>query len=167
VIKRICALALLASGLAACAGEGPAPAPSLPPPPPPHRPLAAIVGHGDYHTRSGAHGDCAGRSVALMYDTPSFHARMAALYGSAQGARLTEATVKSRAAGLGPSDSPLAASTSCGDDGRFSFPTLAPGPYFLIARVKVTSVAGAQTDLVIMRHLDLADGETRDVSLAP
>jgi hypothetical protein len=165
------AVGLLALALTACASEGPqvsAPGPVGPPPPPPPPRAATILGHGAYHTRSGARGDCAGLSVALMHDTPSFHRRMLALYGSVESARLAIATVKARSAKLGPApENPLAASVQCDGAGGFAFRDVSGGSYFIIARVKVTTVQGAAEDIVVMRHMDLVDGETRDVSLAP
>jgi hypothetical protein len=170
-MKRMGAVFGLALTLAACASETPRrPAPSPiweAPSPPPPPPAATVVGHGVYRTRTGARGDCAGLSVALMHDTPSYRQRMIALYGSAENARLAVATVKARSARLGPAESPLAASVSCDGAGAFVFPDVAAGSYFIIARVKITSIQGASEDLVVMRHLVLAEGETRDVSLAP
>lgn len=171
MIKRIGALVLSASLLAACTTEmGPAPpaGPLAPPPPPPPPRAATLIGHGLYHLRSGAHGDCAGLSVALMHDTPSFRRRIIALYGSAEDARLDVATVKARSARLGPSaDNPLAASVQCGPDGTFTFRDVQGGSYFIIGRVRVITARGAPADLVVMRHIDLVDGQTQEVSLAP
>jgi hypothetical protein len=172
VMMRTGAVVALALAVAACASEGPgprpAPGPYGPPPPPPPPPSATILGHGDYHTRTGAHGDCAGLSVALMHDTPGFHERIVALYGSAESARLAIATVKARSARLGPStENPLAESVQCNGDGDFAFRDVSPGSYFIIARVKVVLTSGAMQDLAVMRHVDLNYGETRDVSLAP
>jgi hypothetical protein len=170
---RTAAFVVLTLALAACATEAPPPPvapPSVhgPPPPPPPPPSATITGRGDYHTRSGAHGSCAGLSIALMHDTPSFRQRIAALYGSTEYARLLVSTVKARSAKLGPSsENPLAASVSCDTSGAFTFRGVSPGAYFIIARVKVTTAQGALEDLVVLRHVDLADGETREVSLAP
>ncbi|MDR3512569.1 MAG: hypothetical protein P4L73_13120 [Caulobacteraceae bacterium] len=172
-MKRIGALALAALALAACATEtgprlGPGPAAPAPPPPPPPPAAATIIGHGAYRLRSGAHGDCTGLSVALMHDTPGFRRRILALYGSAESARLEIGTVKARSAKLGPSaENPLAASVQCEAGGAFSFRDVAGGSYFIIARVKVVTAQGALEDLVVMRHIDLIDGQTRDVSLAP
>ncbi len=171
-MMRRAAVVLLALAVTGCVGEAPpppaGPGPVGPPPPPPPPPAATILGHGAYHTRAGARGDCAGLSVALMHDTPSFRRRIVALYGSPDSARLAIATVKARAAKLGPAqENPLAASVQCDVTGVFVFPDVAAGSYFLIARLKATSPKGASEDLVVMRHLDLLEGETRDVSLAP
>ena len=139
-----------------------------PPPPPPPPPAATLLGHGAYHTRSGASGDCAGQSVALMRDTPGFRQRMIALYGSAEGARLPIATVKARSARLGPAqENPLAASVTCDPMGGFVFRDISAGSYFIIARVKLIGPQGTGEDLVVMRHVAVSDGESRDVSLAP
>jgi hypothetical protein len=165
------AVALLGLAVAACSTVGPeigpgSVAPTPPPPPPP--PAASIIGHGAYHTRSGAHGDCAGQSVALMRDTPSFRRRMIALYGSPEGARLPVATVKARSARLGPAEeNPLAESVQCDGAGGFNFREISPGSYFIIARLKVTSAQGASDDVVVMRHVAVVVGESRDVFLAP
>jgi hypothetical protein len=106
--------------------------------------------------------------VALMHETPTFHQRIAALYGSAESARLPVATVKSRSAKLGPSpENPLAASVTCEADGSFVFRDVSPGPYFIIARVRSTAPSGATQDLVILRHVFLSAGQTEDVYLAP
>jgi len=165
------ALALAALALSACAsnlGPPPAPGPIGPPPPPPPPTAATVIGHGAYRLPSGAHGDCAGLSVALMHDTPSFRHRILMLYGTTESARLEVATVTARSARLGPSsETPLAASVQCEAGGRFAFHDVAGGSYFIIARVSAVTARGAPVDLVVMRHLDLVDGETREVSLAP
>jgi hypothetical protein len=174
VNTRRAAVILSLLALAACETEGPGPVgPSgpryLPPPAPPAPPPAAtVLGHGAYRTKSGGRGDCAGLSVLLMHDIPSYRRRMIALYGSAEGARLAIATVKARSAKLGPAeDNPMSASVQCDSIGDFAFRDVAPGSYFIIARVHFTSLQGVAQDVVIMRHLDLSIGETRDVSLAP
>jgi hypothetical protein len=165
------AVVLLALAVTACAAEGPlgpGPGPVAPPPPPPPPPAATVIGHGAWHTRAGAHGDCAGQSVALMHDTPSFRRRIIALYGSPESARLPIATVKARSTKLGPGEPPpMAASVQCDAGGGFAFRDVSAGSYFIITRVKLTNPQGASDDLVVMRHLDLLEGETRDVSLAP
>ena len=170
-MMRKAAVVLLALAVTGCATEWPQPAgPGAvgPPPPPPPPPAATILGHGAYHTRAGARGDCAGLSVALMHDTPSFRRRIVALYGSPDSARLAVATVKARSAKLGPTqENPLAESVQCDGAGAFAFRDVAAGSYFIIARLKATSPKGASEDLVVMRHLDLLEGETREVSLAP
>jgi hypothetical protein len=172
-MMRNAAFVLLGLALAACSTVGPAPGPGVSPgayrpSPPPRAPAAVIVGHGAYHTRSGASAGCAGLSVALMRDTPGFRSRILALYGSTETARLSVATVTARSAKLGPAEgNPLADSVTCGADGGFVFRAVAPGSYFLIARVKTVNVRGVAEDLVVMRHIALVDGETRDVSLAP
>jgi hypothetical protein len=103
-----------------------------------------------------------------MHDTPGFHERIVALYGSAEGARLAIATVKARSARLGPAqENPLAESVQCGGEGDFAFRDVSPGAYFIIARVKVMLAGGSTQDLAVMRHIELSYGETRDVSLAP
>ena len=127
--------------VAACTTTGPqplAPPPPGPPPPPPPPPAATIVGHGAYHTRSGAHGDCAGLSMILMHDTPGFHRRIAALYGAVETARAPIAVIKARSAKLGAGESPLAASVQCDASGVFVFRGISPGSYFLIGRVHYT-----------------------------
>jgi hypothetical protein len=171
VMMRKGAVMLLALAVTACANEGPLVSSQIsvaPPPPPPPPPAATILGHGDYRTRTGAHGDCAGLSVALMHDTPYFRRRIVALYGSPDNARLVIATVKARSAKLGPAqENPLAASVACDPAGGFTFRDVSPGSYYIIARVKVILPQGAAEDLVVMRHLDLVEGQTRDVSLAP
>lgn len=164
-------MAVAALSLAACANQAslppPPPIPVAPPPPPPP-PSATIIGHGAYQTRAGARGDCTGLSIALMHDTPAFHARLLTLYGSDVSARVSIATIKARSAKLGPfANAPLAESVTCEPGGDFAFRDVAAGPYFLIARVKVTLPSGAPEDLVVLRHLDIVAGETRDISLAP
>jgi hypothetical protein len=93
---------------------------------------------------------------------------MVALYGSDVSARLPIATVKARSAKLGQvTDNPMASSVQCDGGGDFAFRDVSPGAYFIIARVHYTPLQGAAQDVVIMRHLQLAVGETRNVSLAP
>jgi hypothetical protein len=170
---RIGALVLAALAVSACTttalGPPMPPAPPGPPPPPPPPPaVATLIGHGAYHLPSGAHGDCAGMSVVLMHDTPAYRRRMIALYGSAESARLATAAVKARSARLGPpAENPLAASVECQAGGRFAFHDIAGGSYFIIVRVTAVSARGATEDVVVMRHVDLVDGQTHEVSLAP
>jgi hypothetical protein len=88
-MRKIVGVIGLALVLAACATQRPSPftrpiEPSAPPPP--H--LAAIFGHGAYRTQAGAHGTCAGQSVALMHETVTFRRRIVALYGSSEHALL-------------------------------------------------------------------------------
>jgi len=165
------AIVLLALAAAACTTTGPGPLPEPPPgpppPPPPPPPAATIIGHGAYHTRSGAHGDCAGLSMVLMRDTPGFRRRVSALYGAVESARAPIATIRARSARLGAGESPLAASVQCDASGAFAFRGVSPGSYFLIGRVHAVSVSGSNEDIAVMRHIVVSDGETRDVTLAP
>ena len=160
-MRRTWVALLAAAGLAGCATVQPSPPAEVgPPPPPPPPPVAAVIGQGVYVTRTGAHGSCAGESVALFRDTPNSRARILALYGSADGARLSVATVTSRAAKLGPSDNTLAASVACDTDGRFSVAGPRARPLFPDRAGQGDQREEAQNDLVVMRHLDLASGET-------
>ena len=164
------AIVLLALAAAACTTLGPQlpprPPPGPPPPPPPP-PAATIVGHGAYHTRSGAHGDCAGLSIILMHDTPGYRRRVGALYGAVEGARAPIAVIKARSAKLGAGESPLAASVQCDASGNFVFRDISAGSYFIIGRVHAVTVSGGVEELAVMRHVAVVNGETRDVSLAP
>jgi hypothetical protein len=80
---------------------------------------------------------------AVMADTPAMRQRMTALYGSPE------------------------ASAPCDGRGDFSVGGLAPGSYFLIARVSLTPPRAGDRDYVIMRHLFLRRGEAREVALVP
>jgi hypothetical protein len=138
-----------------------------PPPPPPPPPSGTILGHGDYRTRTGAHGACEGLSIALMHETPDFRQRIVSLYGS-DSARLLASTVKARSARLGPAPQPpLAASVTCDASNSFAFRDVSPGPYFIIARVNVTATTGAVQDVVVLRHLFVSEGQTQTISLGP
>ena len=161
----------LAMTLSACATQAPSPRLYAPPPsaPPPPR-LAAIHGHGAYRTPTGAHGTCAGESVALFHETVSYRRRIVALYGSSEHALLPVAEVQSRSAKLGsppPGDSPMVSSTQCGPDGGFDFHGLQPGSYFIIARTRQGHAAPPADQYVAMLRVVLNEGEARDVSLAP
>jgi hypothetical protein len=160
----------LALGLAACATQGPGPRFNPPPPPaaPPAPRLAAIFGHGTYRTQAGAHGNCAGQSVALMHDTTAFRRRMVALYGSSEHALLPVPEVQTRSAKLGQStENPLVDSVQCQPDGGFSFHGLQPGSYFIIARTHQGKAAPPAGEYVVMMRVVLNEGEYRDVDLTP
>jgi hypothetical protein len=75
--------------------------------------------------------------------------------------------IKARSAKLGAGESPLAASMQCDAGGAFVFRGISAGSYFLIGRVHAVTASGGVEELAVMRHLTVADGETRDVSLAP
>ncbi|MDR3507505.1 MAG: carboxypeptidase-like regulatory domain-containing protein [Caulobacteraceae bacterium] len=170
-MKKAGLSALLAMALAGCATAvapvRPSLAPPPPPPPPPPMEVGAVFGSGTYRTPNGGHGSCAGFSVALMSETAHSKARMLALYGSAERAVAPVSQVKIRSAKLAPSnDSAITRSAQCAADGHFAISDLPAGSYFLIARVRVTRPAGAPQDLVVMRHVDLRLGETREVRLA-
>jgi len=160
----------LALSAAACANL-PEPSPIHPTPvvttPPPPR-LASVYGHGAYHARSGAHGACAGQSVALMRDTPKFRARIAAIYESTEHALQPVRAIQARTAKLGSGEeSPLAASVQCDANSTFEFHGLAPGSYFIIARVKQALPGHPPVDYVDMQHVIVGPGQTVDVRLAP
>jgi hypothetical protein len=160
----------LAVALAGCAAQTPRPLIStLPPPaPPPPSRLAAIYGHGAYRTTAGAHGTCAGQSVALMHETVTFRRRMVALYGSSEHALLPVSEVQSRSAKIGAStENPLVESTQCGADGGFAFHDLQPGAYFIIARTHQGRTATSADQYVAMIRVVLNDGESRNVDLTP
>jgi hypothetical protein len=163
----------LALVVTACASTGPAPplqpVVTAPPPPPPVR-LSAILGHGVYRTAKGVSGSCAGQSVILMHETPTYRSRIVNLYGSSEHALLPVRDVQSRSAKLGPpNENPLVASISCDGAGAFEFHGLEPGAYFIIARARQgrAGAAAAAGDYVIMQRVVLNEGETRDVALAP
>lgn len=167
-MRRVVAVGL-ALGLTACATQGPTPRFQPPPPsvtPPPR--LATIIGHGAYRSLTGAHGSCAGQSVALMHDTTNFRRRMVSLYGSSERALLPVSEVQSRSAKLGAStENPLVESTQCGADGGFSFHNLQPGSYFLIARTHQGRAASPADQYVVMLRVVLNPGEFRDLDLVP
>jgi hypothetical protein len=161
----------LALVVTACASTGPAPplrpVVAAPPPPPPVR-LSAILGHGAYRTAKGASGSCAGQSVILMHETPTYRSRIVSLYGSSEHALLPVRDVQSRSAKLGPpSENPLVASISCDSAAAFEFHGLQPGAYFIIARARQGRAGAAAGDYVIMQRVVLNEGETRDIALAP
>ena len=98
----------MALSLAACATPQPPPPPPLAsPPPPPISTTASINGAALYHSRAGRTMSCAGFSVALIAETTRMRERMTTLYGSAEHAVQPVAEVKSRSAGLAPSDPPV------------------------------------------------------------
>ena len=166
----------MALALAACATQTPSPRLYAPPPPapplPPH--LAVIYGHGDYKSLTGAHGTCAGQSVALFHETVNYRRRIVSLYGSSEHALLPVSEVQTRSAKLAqsgssptPTENPLVGSTQCGADGGFSFHDLQPGSYFIIARTHQGHAAPPADQYVMMLRVVLNEGESRDVSLAP
>lgn len=166
-MARLYAVAALAGTLCGCASMQP----STPAPPPPAAQTspATLFGHGTFHTQSGLKGSCAGLSVALMADTPRMRERMMALYGSTTHAMAPISLVKSRSAKLtaGGDDNQLVGSAQCDGRGAFTFPDVAAGAYFLIARVLVTPPRDGERDYVIMRGVNLRHGEARDITLAP
>ena len=168
-MRRVVAIGLTLA-LAACATRttGPQLPPVEPaaPPPPPH--LAVILGHGTYHTQAGAHGTCAGQSVALMRETTTYRRRIVALYGSSEHALLPVSEVQSRSAKLGQAtENPLVDSAQCQSDGAFTFHDLQPGSYFLIARTHQGKAAPPAGEFVVMTRVVLNAGEYRNVDLTP
>jgi hypothetical protein len=164
-MMRIGAAAGLSLVLAGCASVETGPAA----PPVPTTPVVSnLTGHGAFRTPSGERASCAGDSVALNAETPQTRERMIALYGSADHAMAPVWRIKTRSASLPKAvEAPLAGSARCDKAGDFALTGLAPGGYFLIARVKVAPPLHGDESFVIMRRLELAPGETRDVSLAP
>lgn len=159
------ALCGLVLALSACAIEPPA-APLATRPEAPAG--AAIFGRSAYAREDGESASCAGQSVALMRDTPAMRARMVALYGSDQRARLEVSVVKARSTRLGPApEGSLAASEPCDASGGFAFRRLAAGSYFVIARIRERGGAAGEVDLVVMRRISLEPGENRTLSLTP
>ena len=161
---RYCAAAsvvLLLAGCETTAGPG-----SWTPPPPPPPAAATLTGHDGVQAATGARGSCAGYSVAVMADTPAMRQRMVALYGSAERAIARVSVVKARSAKL-PAGEPPEAAAPCDTRGDFSLGGLAPGSYFLIARVSLTPQRAGEREYVIMRHVLLRRGETREVTLIP
>jgi len=120
--------------LAGCATESAAPPPAPPPPP---AATASIVGTAQFHTPEGRSYSCAGVSVALVVETPRTRQRMTTLYGSPEHALAPVADVRARSAALGAGDPPLS-SAQCDAHGVFAFPSVDPGAYYLIARLRGT-----------------------------
>src|SRR5262249_34850195 len=141
-------LPLLAVGsllaLAACETEGVAP-PPLPdhrPPPPGSanhynaRDFAwsseqgsnGFSGRVAYRTKTAGPLTCAGGSVALTPEAPFSSARTLRLYGSVQHAVASVETVRERSAGeAAPPYASYVRSTSCDDNGHFTFTDLPDG----------------------------------------
>ncbi len=171
--RRAVLVVLSALTLAACStmGSGPGyypppPAPPMAPPPPPPPP-GAIEGHGAFRL-AGGRASCAGFSVALMPDTPRYHRRVEALYGSVGRAMEPVSEVKARSARLpaSPDTAPIA-SASCDAHGAFTFPNLVSDRYFLIAHVKVRPAQVGHDDYVVLQPVGVEPGQTTVVSLAP
>jgi hypothetical protein len=156
---------VLTLGLTAC--DTVSPQLTTPPAPaPPTVEFGSIVGNGAFRTPSGGRGTCAGYSVVLVADTPQSQARMWALYGSVEHAADPIAQVKARSTKLGPPPGGLEdGSTQCDAGGHFSFSQLRAGAYFVIARVHVRTGDNGQEDMVILQHVLLRAGETREVGL--
>jgi hypothetical protein len=169
MLSRAAILALPVLLLAACNTftGGPAfhPPPEQPPPPPP---VGGIDGEGAFRLADGGRVTCAGFSVALMPDFVRYRRRIVDLYGTTVRVMEPIAEVKARSAKLPPSpDTAPVASTACDTRGDFNFHGLAPGGYFLLARVKVHPSPTGREDYVILQPVDIQPGQTADVSLAP
>lgn len=108
---------------------------------------ASIDGRVDFR-RNGQRYDCTG-SVALTPDTPYTRARFRTLYGSTDRAALPEAVVRARTVSDPNADYRSFVRSSTCVDGRFSFPGLPDGGWFIIVPVS----AGGDDRIVIMRHV--------------
>jgi hypothetical protein len=168
IALSMAALTMAALALAACGttvgGYIPPPVAAAPPPPPPP---GAVIGHGAFRLASG-HATCAGFSVALMPDSPRYHRRVEALYGTTAHAMEPVSEVRARAERLpaSPDTAPIA-SASCDLHGEFTFPNLVGDHYFLIAHVKVKPAATGHDDYVVLQPVAVPPGQTTVVSLAP
>jgi len=148
--------------LAGCATETAGPVGSPPPPP---AATASIVGSAQFHTPDGRNLSCSGLSVALVMETPRARQRLATLYGSAEHALAPVAAVRARAAGLPAADPPLT-SAQCDAQGGFGFTNVAPGAYYLVARMH--GPAGRPgDDAGLLQRIVVQPGEERHVRLAP
>jgi hypothetical protein len=150
--------------LAGCATQsGGPPVPATPPAP---AAIASLVGTAQFHTPEGRAYSCAGVSVALVANTPRSRQRLQALYGSAEHALAPVAEVRARSAALGAGDPPLA-SAQCDGRGSFLFPSLEPGDYFVIARLRGDFAGRAVEDMGLLQRVVVHPGEERHIRLAP
>ena len=113
---------------------------------------ASIEGQVAYR-RDGQAYACTG-SVALTPDTPYTRARFRTLYGSTDRADVPEAIIRARTVPDPNADyRSYVRSTTC-QNGRFSFPGLPDGSWFIIAPVS----AGGDDRIVLMRNVHTRGG---------
>ena len=168
--RRAALIVLSTLTLAACGtyqgGGGYAPPPPREEPPPPPPP-GAIEGHGAFRL-AGGRATCAGFSVALMPDTPRYHNRVQALYGTTGRVMEPVSEVKARSAKLpaSPDTAPIA-SASCDVHGEFAFHSVVADRYFLIMHVKVRPATAGHDDYVLLQPVGVQPAQTTVVALAP
>lgn len=121
---------------------------------------ASIVGVVNF-ARDGRPYQCTG-SVALTPDTPYTRARFYALYGSTELAAVPEAVVRARTVADPNADyRSFVRSTTC-TGGRFDFPGLPDGSWFVITPVSPANVAGGER-IVLMRRVETRGGRMLNV----
>ena len=169
-------VATVAAALMAACATTPPPAPLPPPPrpappPPPPTPLEefswsarpgqnSLSGAVAYRPAAGQVWSCAGQSIALTPETSYSRGRMVALYGSADRALQTVASVRARsAANPGLDYAQFVRSTSCTAQESFSFTALPDGAYYIIARVRQTRPVATGDGMVIMQRVELHGGQ--------
>ncbi|MBV9509563.1 MAG: hypothetical protein JO303_04700 [Caulobacteraceae bacterium] len=168
-MKRTFGLLCAALALAGCETATPLPlesgGPSPPSPPPPATP-ARIDGVAKFHTPEGRTVSCTGLSVALVAATGQMRDRMRTLYGSDEHAVQPVSVVRSRSVGMPPADPPLA-TAPCDVRGVFTFASVNPGDYFLVARLKNPPPSRFHDDLGVVQRIGVKRGESLQVRLAP
>lgn len=104
---------------------------------------------------------CAG-SVGLTPETPWTRQRFQILYGSTQRAAIPAAIVRARSVTEASADyQTFVRSTSCDDQGRFSFDNLPAGNWYVIA----PATDGGAEPVVLMRRVTTRGGQLVDVTL--
>lgn len=138
--------------------------PSAPTPQP--GPPGRIDGVAKFRTPEGRLVTCAGLTVALLVDTNQVRGRMRTLYGSDEHAVQPVAVVKARSVGV-PGAAPPTATAMCDARGAFAFEEVAPGSYYLVARVKNPPPSRVRDDLGLAQHIGVRRGESLQVRLEP
>lgn len=168
-MKRLIPLAplALAASLAACAPTSPQP---MGPSPIVFSTEAfawsAVPGQASIEGRvayagGGRQWRCAG-SVGLTPETPWTRQRFITLYGSAERAALPAAVVRARTVAEASADyQAYVRSTSCDGQGRFIFPDLPDGSWYVIAPV----TAEGADPVVVMRRVTTRGGRATSVTL--
>ena len=152
----------------------PAPPPPPPPPPTPIEEFAwsgrpgqnTLVGVMAYRPAPNQTWSCTGQSIALTPETSYSRGRMVALYGSADRAMQTVASVRARsAANPGIDYAQFVRSTTCDAQQGFTFRELPDGAYYVIARVRQTRPVTTGDGMVIMQRVELRGGQAVRMTL--
>ena len=102
--------------------------------------------------------DCADQTVLLLPAAAEVAAQVTAAFGNAQGGSLQRSRLEIGA------DTPFQRKTECGSDGRFRFPAIPDGHYYVLARV-LWLVRWQRNVVSLVLPVTVANGQTASVEL--